>query len=203
LNTNSKRSAEEIAAEERRTTAIGLCLQAESFLQAADYIWKASKSGELSIRFDSPAVFLLSHGIELALKAWLRKSGKTLKNLSAIGHDLSKACQHCKENPLPIDEDSLFLEWARLKPELHLSDSAVITEEDRVRAIPKSIRKVSLLRQFLLLDNLHGKPYMLRYHRADLYKYPNVDFVIFFGMKLCAAIRPFCEDHYNKIEKKS
>ncbi len=203
MSKHTKLTQAELAEEEKRTTAIGLCLQAETFLNAANTILKANNSVGKIVSPNGPGTFLLLHGVELTLKAWLRKNGKSLFELRSIGHDLSKACRNCKGNPLPIDEDALFLEWVRLKPELHLTDNGVGTEEDRALKIPKNLRRLVLLREFLLLDKLHGKPYVLRYHSSDIHKYPDIDLALFYATKLCAAIRPFCEGHYNNTEKKS
>lgn len=44
-----------------------------------------------------PAYFLLTHGIELTLKAYLRHAGLSVEELQKVGHDLdtlySKACE--------------------------------------------------------------------------------------------------------------
>jgi hypothetical protein len=203
LSKHTKLTQAELAEEEQRTTAIGLCLQAERFLNAAKTILKANDSVGKIVSANGPGTFLLLHGVELTLKAWLRKNGKSLLELRSIGHDLSKAFRNCKGSPLPIDEDELFLEWVRLKPALHLTDTGVGTEEDKALKIPKNLRRLVLLREFLLLDNLHGKPYVLRYHRSDIYKYPDIDLALFYAVKLCEAIRPFCQEYHNNFEKKS
>lgn len=123
LRKNPKLTAEEMAEEERRTSAIGLCLQAESFLKAAEFTWKADKFGELIISFNDPAVFLLSHGIELTLKAWLRTKGYSLMKLKALGHNLTALYKECKRANLPIDEKDFVGQWAARSPELHFSES--------------------------------------------------------------------------------
>jgi hypothetical protein len=203
LKKRPKQCPEEISREEKRTTAIGLCLQAQSYLQSAEYLMRASRSGDLSLRFNSPAVFLLAHGVELTFKAWLRKNGKTLQELKSLSHDLVKAYRECKLLELPIEEDSMLLEWASTRSELHLTDEAVISEVERVRKIPVEIRKFGLQRQLLLLSKLHDGRYVLRYHRSDLYKYPDIELALFFVNKLCKAIEPECQRQYEESGARS
>jgi hypothetical protein len=88
---------EALAEEENRTTSIGLCLQAQSYLQSAEHLFKAEKIKNLSLRFKDPIVFLLSHGIELSLKAWLRTKGYQLSKFKKIGHSLTRLYKECKK----------------------------------------------------------------------------------------------------------
>jgi hypothetical protein len=187
-----------MAAEEKRTTAIGLCLQAESFLKAADFIWKAREVNELKIRFSDPAVFLLSHGIELTLKAWLRTKGCNLADFRKFGHNLTRLYKECTRLCLPIVEQNLVEEWASLSPALHFVESGeLISESERVAGISATRRSKEVWRHIGLLGKLHAAPYVLRYHRSDLYKYPNIEFLLWCSLNLNSAIQPACNTHYN------
>lgn len=64
-------------------------------LQAAGVIINQPK-----LEFSSPAYYLLGHGLEAALKAYLRCGGRPLNSLRAIGHDLSKALQEAVDGGL-------------------------------------------------------------------------------------------------------
>jgi hypothetical protein len=189
---------DELRQEEQRTSAIGLCLQAESFLKAAEFTWKAKESRELEIRFDDPVIFLLSHGIELTLKAWLRASGATLGDLKKHGHDLARLYKACKRTYLPIDEGNLLDRWVSEIQELHFSEAnELISESERVSRISANRRNREVWRNVLLLGKLHDAPYTSRYHRSGIYRYPNVEFLLMCALCLNSAIHPKCDAHYN------
>jgi hypothetical protein len=198
LSKKPKLTADEMAAEEKRTTAIGLCLQAESFLKAADFIWKAREANELKIRFSDPAVFLLSHGIELTLKAWLRTKGHSLADFRKFGHNLTTLYKECTKLCLPIVEESLVKQWVTLNPVLYFAESGkLISESERVAGISATRRGKEVWRHIWLLGKLHAAPYVLRYHRSDLYKYPNIEFLLWCSLNLNSAIQSACNTHYN------
>jgi hypothetical protein len=198
LSKSPKLTVEEVAEEERRTTAIGLCLQAESFLKAAEFTWKANESGELIIRFNDPAVFLLSHGIELTLKAWLRTEGYSLAKLISFRHNLTRLYKECKRVSLPIDEKNLVSQWAARSSELHFSENDdLVSESERVARISATRRGREVWRNIWLLGKLHNSPYILRYHRSGYYRYPGVEFLLMCALYLNSAIQPKCNAHYN------
>jgi len=62
---------------------MGLWTQSESYLAASIVLQKHSRN-EVS----DPNYYLPAHALELALKAFLRGNGATLKCLRGIGHDL-------------------------------------------------------------------------------------------------------------------
>jgi len=87
--------------EERnsRTTALGLARYARDYLEAALVVDEHLGKRPRYLRVAPiPAYFLLTHALELTLKAYLRAGGLTVEELSArpLGHDLralySKAC---------------------------------------------------------------------------------------------------------------
>lgn len=83
-----------------KTTAIGLARYAKEYLEAAIVVdQEMGKQREYAHVSPMPAYFLLTHGIELTLKAYLRHAGLTVEQLWArdLGHDLKalyvKACE--------------------------------------------------------------------------------------------------------------
>lgn len=84
--------------EEARTTAIGLSRYAYDYLEAAllvdDHI---GLKEQYVLVAPIPALYLAGHAIELALKAYLRHHGHTLKQLRNLGHDLHACYRKAKE----------------------------------------------------------------------------------------------------------
>jgi hypothetical protein len=81
-----------------RTTAIGLARYAKDYLEAAIVVNREmGKEKDYAHVSPMPAYFLLSHGIELTLKAYLRHVGLSVEDLRKVGHDLkalhAKACE--------------------------------------------------------------------------------------------------------------
>lgn len=81
--------------DESRTTGMGLWTDAREMFEAAGAIINQPK-----LEFSSPSYYLLGHGLEVALKAYLRCRGRSLSNLRAIGHDLRKALQEAVDGGL-------------------------------------------------------------------------------------------------------
>lgn len=80
-----------------RTTQIGLARYAREYYDsalAADNAIGDRKGYEVVA--PPPVMFLVAHSIELALKAYLLYSGKTLKDLKDVGHNL----QNCWEKAI-------------------------------------------------------------------------------------------------------
>ena len=73
------------ATQEQHTPAIVMYRQAMEFLESA----KRLDSN------DTPALFLACHGLELALKAYLRAKGARLSQLRAIRHSIIAALNDC------------------------------------------------------------------------------------------------------------
>ncbi len=71
--------------QDERTTATGLWMFAETYLQAGKHL---AETGADHLRFDAPIYFLYSHAIELTLKAYLRSKGATVSKLRRMGHAL-------------------------------------------------------------------------------------------------------------------
>jgi hypothetical protein len=71
-----------------RTTGMGLWTDARQMLEAAELVSRSS-----TLATSSPTFYLMGHGLEVALKAYLRSRGHSLKALRAIGHDIESAAQ--------------------------------------------------------------------------------------------------------------
>lgn len=86
-----------------RTTAIGLARYAKEYLEAAILVdaqmGKRKSFGHIQ---SPPAVFLLAHGLELTLKAYLRHKGMTIEVLEnrSFGHNLKRLRREAKERGL-------------------------------------------------------------------------------------------------------
>jgi hypothetical protein len=81
-----------------RTTAIGLARYAKEYLEAAIVVdQEMGKKRAYAYISPMPAYFLLTHGVELTLKAYLRYAGLTVEDIKKVGHDLkvlyAKACE--------------------------------------------------------------------------------------------------------------
>lgn len=88
------------AERNRRTTPIGLARFAKDYIDAAIVVDHAmGKGSEFAHASTMPAYFLLTHGLELTLKAFLRHKGLKVEQFRAhdLGHDLkalyAKACE--------------------------------------------------------------------------------------------------------------
>ena len=96
--------------DERRTTAIGLARYAYEYLQAAIVVEEhATVLVPGSQIAPMPAYFLLTHGIELTLKAFLLHKSFTVKQLSGkeLGHDLLACYGAAKLAGLPLIFDDI------------------------------------------------------------------------------------------------
>lgn len=93
-----------------RTTALGLWTLAEEYFEAGKVVQVAAKG-----RISRPAYYLYTHGIELALKAYLRGCGFTLDQLKCMGHDIGQilaeatACDLLEETGLDRNEVGALL----------------------------------------------------------------------------------------------
>lgn len=59
-----------------------------SCLDAAEHLVQAIEQRELTLRFDSPVSFLIGHGLELLIKAFLRSAGMTDAQVEKLRHNL-------------------------------------------------------------------------------------------------------------------
>lgn len=90
-----------------RTTAIGLARYAKEYLEAAIVV-----DQELGVKRSPfyispiPAYFLLTHAIELTLKAYLRGAGLSVRQLQGVGHDLDALL--AKANELGLGDCHTF-----------------------------------------------------------------------------------------------
>jgi hypothetical protein len=100
--------------DEDRTTAIGLARYAHEYIDAAMLVERNDPTPTHISPI--PAYFLIQHGIELTLKAYLRHKGLTVKELRGgkYGHDLHACHKMAKQlglnsvfNERPSDADAM------------------------------------------------------------------------------------------------
>jgi hypothetical protein len=81
-----------------RTTAIGLARYAKEYIEAAIVVDQGmGDRKEYATISPIPAYFLLTHGLELTFKAYLRYAGLTVEELGKIGHDLKALYARARE----------------------------------------------------------------------------------------------------------
>lgn len=85
--------------ERPRTSAMGLVTDAKEMLKAAE-ILHASDVWAVQ----GPTYFLLGHGIEVALKAFLLANGDSMDLMFKIGHNLAKAARRVVATSGPLAE---------------------------------------------------------------------------------------------------
>ena len=94
-----------------RTSSMGLWTYSHNFMIAASELVKLNND-----HTDGPAYYLISHSIELSLKAFLRGSGLSLDELKSwknLGHDLCKCLSKAEALGLNYYIDILDIEkWA-------------------------------------------------------------------------------------------
>ena len=69
---------------------------ARDYLAASSFLLSAPKAREPVSRFSAPANYLVAHGAELTLKAYLSWSGMSDTDVAALGHNLANAYQKIK-----------------------------------------------------------------------------------------------------------
>lgn len=84
--------------EDERTTATGLARYAYEYIEAAMLVDRhhGARPG-FELVSPVPAYFLASHAIELTLKAYLRRQGLSVRDITRLGHDLHKSYRKTKE----------------------------------------------------------------------------------------------------------
>jgi hypothetical protein len=95
-----KRTPEELAEDEERTTAQGLARYAFEYINAALLVDEHHGARpEQGFASPIPAYFLALHGIELTLKAFLRFHGVSVQKLGTheYGHDIRACYRKAKE----------------------------------------------------------------------------------------------------------
>ena len=75
--------------DESRTTSAGLWTLGDEFFRIVEYVPEGK-------RRLFPCYYLLSHSIELTLKAFLRAKDYTVPELIEIGHDLGELLRHAE-----------------------------------------------------------------------------------------------------------
>lgn len=95
-----KKSFQPTISDDDRTTATGLARYAHEYIEAAMILdEKYADRNPGNMISPVPAYFLAHHGIELTLKAYLRHTGLTVRDLRSekYGHDLHACYRKAKE----------------------------------------------------------------------------------------------------------
>ena len=107
----SKPTATNQSESDDRTTAVGLARYAFDYLEAALVVdERLGRGAEYNRIAPVPAYFLLTHAVELTLKAFLRHNGVSVSDLSSkkFGHNL----QVCYDQSVLLGLDKLFKPFA-------------------------------------------------------------------------------------------
>ena len=84
-----------------RTTSLGMARYGYEFIEAAFSVdADIGRKDGFEIISPIPVLYLLGHGIELSLKAYLLEHGSTLSELKALGHNLSRSFDKANEHDL-------------------------------------------------------------------------------------------------------
>ncbi|WP_233890104.1 hypothetical protein [Paraburkholderia flagellata] len=86
--------------DDDRTTSIGLARYAHEYIEAASVVDQDHAGKHPGSQISPiPAYFFVHHGVELTLKAYLRHSGVTVRELGSkkYGHDLHACYRKAKE----------------------------------------------------------------------------------------------------------
>ena len=109
----AKKTPEQIADEEERTSSLGLLRYAHDYQRAADMVKQQDDRSVVPY-------MLIAQSLELGLKAFLRSRGATLDALLKLNHDLPRIHERAMEMRL----DRLWPSAANLLPTVQLLEAA-------------------------------------------------------------------------------
>jgi hypothetical protein len=111
------------ANREGHTPAILLWTDALSFIDAAHQLTRfdVPPLDSEKMRHRTPRLYLATHGIELAMKSHLRANGSTLRQLTGLGHSLTKTLAACLSTDMeaPSEQRHRALEFLSVAHERH------------------------------------------------------------------------------------
>jgi hypothetical protein len=126
-----------------RTTSLALLEHAKDFIEAADVL---DVPGYQHLR---PTYYLYGHGIELALKAFLRGAGMSISDMKKIGHDLERAVEeanklslrdHCVLESNDLDAINLLNVYYRAKEfEYTVAGSKTVPQTSQLGRIARQL----------------------------------------------------------------
>jgi hypothetical protein len=103
-----KRTPEEIADDNERTTTVGLFLTAEAYWRGANVLCVSLKRTKRTLPFsDKPAYFCYYHAIELYLKAFLRQHHGVDELGGKFRHSTTKLMGRAKELGIIFDGEDV------------------------------------------------------------------------------------------------
>lgn len=189
---------------------------AGNYLSASAFLLSAPEAERPLSRFSEPAHFLVAHGAELTLKAYLSWSGMSQSDVEAFGHDLAKAYQKIRtQNPILAKEleKEVSERWRRYLREARSADVGAlagygITSPDSLASlgIPSNADIGNFCPTFAhdlqwLSDRHKSKGGKFRYVQFGVDRTPTIQG---FGLDECTVpktVRWGCEYLLNILEK--
>lgn len=143
-----------------RTSYMGMSNYAVEYIAAAK-ILNVSDLYKKKSRFGAPVYFLYGHGIELILKSYLMKQGKTVDEIKAYKHNLTPLYKDCVKNGLETLETE-FEDVLELLDTYHRSlENRYIVTGFKVLPKPEDVQKLA----DLLIDRI--KPEIDGFYRES------------------------------------
>jgi hypothetical protein len=103
-----RRTPEEIADDNERTTTVGLFLTAEAYWRGASVLFIGLKRTKRTLPFaEKPAYFCYYHAIELYLKAFLRHYHSVDELEGKFRHNTTKLMSRAKELGIIFDDEDV------------------------------------------------------------------------------------------------
>lgn len=105
-----KRSPEELAEDNERTSSIGLFLTGEAYWKSANVLYRSGKRRKHALSFpfsDKPIYFCYYHAIELYLKALLRQHHGVDELEDKFRHSATKMMNRAKEFGIALDDEDV------------------------------------------------------------------------------------------------
>jgi hypothetical protein len=152
---------------------------ADDYFRAGVFCLNGEKNKNLVLGGSAPTLFLFSHSMELALKAWLMKSGRSAQQAKKYSHDLRRLLKDCVRTKLPLNIEKILASYACEIEELHIDEQGnVVSEFQKLSQIPPRELKREFLRHFLILNQVHGQSsYRLRYPQTGYFSLPNTQLI--------------------------
>lgn len=105
-----KRTPEQLADDNERTTPIGFFLNAEAYWNSANILYRSNKRRKRSLPFgEKPSYYCYYHAIELYLKAVLRCHHGVDELQNKYGHRSSLLMNRAKELGVHFDDEDVYV----------------------------------------------------------------------------------------------
>ena len=159
-------------------TAIGLVTRAQNYYLAGVICKDQNQSNAKRHDLMFPTLSLYGHCLELSLKGWLMYGGRSAAELKSIGHNLCKLLKYSLKTGLVLDTTEIVMAYADQVPDMHVTDDGdLVNERQRLQKLSQKTQRREVLIHFLMLNELHGVPYLARYPQTGLLSVPNLGLV--------------------------